>query len=401
MRFVKLTTLFLQASIIVSFLAGSIAPTPLYVVYQAAWRFSPITITVIFGVYAIAVLLSLLLFGSLSDYIGRKPVLIATLLVQLFAMALFAIAKGVPSLLVARVVQGLATGAAAGAVGAGMLDIDRPKGTIANAVAPALGTASGGLLSGVFVQYLPAPTQLIYLSLGAVFILQVVLVLFMPETVTRRAGALASLRPHLSVPPHIRGSLVIAAPALIGTWALAGFYGALGPSIVRKLSGSHSLVLGGLVVFAFAGTGALVTFLSRSQTASRVMQLGAVALFVGVALALFAIARRSTPWFFVASVVAGAGFGGGFQGAIRTVVPLASPNERAGVLSVVWILAYLSMAVPAVLGGFRIAHVGLPSGAHEYGLAVMALAALALAGSLWRRRDSRARSPTGVNERAG
>jgi len=122
---------YLQASIIVSFLAGSIAPTPLYGVYQAAWGFSPITITVVFGIYAVAVLCALLTAGALSDHVGRRPVLLAATVTQAVTMLLFATAGGVPALVVARIVQGLATGAAMGAVGAGLLDIDRQKGTVA------------------------------------------------------------------------------------------------------------------------------------------------------------------------------------------------------------------------------------------------------------------------------
>src|SRR5262249_42374756 len=73
---------YLQVSIIMAFLAGSSAPTPLYAVYQAAWGFSPVTITVVFGVYALAVLAALLVFGALSDHVGRRPVLLATTLLQ-------------------------------------------------------------------------------------------------------------------------------------------------------------------------------------------------------------------------------------------------------------------------------------------------------------------------------
>ena len=187
--------LYLQASIILFFLAGSSAPTPLYAVYQAQWGFSPITTTVVFGVYAVAVLSSLLIFGRLSDHIGRRPVLLVAIAVQAATMLVFATATGVPALFVARVIQGLSTGAAAGAIGAGMLDINRAKGTIANAVAPMTGTATGALASGLAVQFLPAPTHLVYLALFAIFVLQGIGVTLMAETSTPMAGAVASLRP--------------------------------------------------------------------------------------------------------------------------------------------------------------------------------------------------------------
>src|ERR1700754_565625 len=86
---------YLLASIVVFFLAGSSAPTPLYAVYQAEWGFSPITTTIVFGVYALAVLAALLTVGSLSDHIGRRPVLLAALALQAAVMVVFATAEGV------------------------------------------------------------------------------------------------------------------------------------------------------------------------------------------------------------------------------------------------------------------------------------------------------------------
>src|SRR5436190_1235298 len=108
----------LLSSLMVSFLAGSSAPTPVYALYQTAWGFSPLTTTIVFGVYAIAVLFALLTVGALSDYVGRRPVLLVTTLVQAGVMLLFAGAGSVTALLVARALQGLATGAAAAAIGA-------------------------------------------------------------------------------------------------------------------------------------------------------------------------------------------------------------------------------------------------------------------------------------------
>src|SRR6267154_2450422 len=155
--------LYLLASLIVALLAASAAPTPLYAMYQARWGFTPITTTVVFGVYAVAVLASLLTLGKLSDHVGRRPVLLAALAVQAASLVVFDTAGGVPELLIARVVQGLATGAALGAIGAGLLDVDRERGTFANSVAPGMGAGSGVLLSALSVRFLPSPTHLIFL----------------------------------------------------------------------------------------------------------------------------------------------------------------------------------------------------------------------------------------------
>jgi predicted MFS family arabinose efflux permease len=386
MRLSRTAAFYLQASIIVFFLAGSSAATPLYAVYQAAWGFSPVTVTVVFGIYALAVLAALLVVGSLSDHVGRRPVLLCAALLQAAAMAIFATAHGVTALLVARVVQGLSTGAAAAAVGAGLLDLDRARGTVANAVGPMLGTATGSIASGLMVQYLPAPTQLVYVVLGVIFVAQAIGVAVMPESVTPRPGALASLRPQVALPPALRQPLLLAAPALIAAWALVGFYGSLGPTLLRRLAGSSSLALGGIALFVLAASGAVTVLVMRTRSPRALMAFGTAALVVGVATTLLAIASASIGVFFVGAVIAGAGFGAGFQGAIRSVLPLAAPHERAGVLSLLYVIAYLAMGLPAVLGGLRVVHGGgLLTTAREYGVAVMALAGLALVGTLLRR----------------
>lgn len=376
----------LLVSIAVSFLAGSSAPTPLYAVYQAAWGFSPITVTVVFGVYALAVLVALLTAGSLSDYVGRRPVLLVATAMQAITMIVFARAGGLTALIVARIIQGLSTGAAVGAVGAGLLDLDRTRGTIANAVGPMTGTALGGIVSGLMVQYLPAPTHFVYMALFAVFILQGSGVVLMAESSTARAGALASLRPRFHLPPAARAALWLAVPALVANWALAGFYGSLGPMLIRLITGTRSPVLGGLALFAIAASGVITVLLMRRQSARTLLTFGAAALFVGVGVTLLAIPMRSAVLFFAGASVAGMGFGTGFQGAIRSVVPLAAPHERAGVLSVLYVVSYLAMGLPAVAAGFRVVYGGgVLRAAREYGLAEMLLAALVLVGLVLRR----------------
>src|ERR1700728_3722024 len=201
----KNAAFYLLASITLSFLASSVAPTPLYALYQAQWGFSPITVTIIFGIYAISVLTALLFVGRLSDHLGRRPVLIAAIVAQAATMVIFATASGVGGLVLARIIQGLATGAAVGAVGAGMIDLNKERGVTANAVAPAFGTATGGVLSGFLVQYLPAPTHLVYAVLGVIFVLQGVGVALMTDTIAPAPGALASLRPRISLPLAARG----------------------------------------------------------------------------------------------------------------------------------------------------------------------------------------------------
>jgi len=381
----------LLASITVSYLASSSAPTPLYPIYQAEWGFSPLAITFVFGIYAVAVLGALLVAGRLSDFLGRRPVLIVATMVQAATMLLFAFADGLSTLVAARVIQGLSTGAAIAAVGAGMLDIDKARGAVANSVAPATGTALGGVLAGLMVHYLPAPTHLVYLVLAAIFVAQVIGVVLMPESIPRRAGAIASLRPQFSLPAATRQPILVAAPVLIAVWALAGFYGSLGPSLVRSSFGLDSSLLGGIALFVLAGIAGISVLLTQRLEPRPLMIYGATALLAGVAIAVNSLSYQSATMFFLGTALAGSGFGAGFQGAIRTVVPLAAPQERAGVLSVIFVISYLAMGLPAVIAGYFVVRQGdLLLTAREFGAVVMVLAALALIGTL--RRTFRQRS---------
>ena len=381
---------FLLASITVSFLAGSSAPSPLYPLYMAEWGLSPIAVTVIFGIYAAAVLLALLVAGRLSDHLGRRPVLLFATVAQVLTMVLFATATSVTGLLVARVVQGLTTGAAIGAVGAAMIDLDKSRGTVANAVAPPFGTAFGGILAGVLVQYLPYPTVLVYGVLGVIFLVQALGVTLMAESISPRAGVLASLKPQFNLPRATRERLLLALPVLVAVWALGGFYAALGPMIIRGMMGSNSPLLGGLALFVLAASGGISVLLLQRREPREVMTFGAAALLLGAAIAAISVANSSVVLFFLAAAVGGIGFGSGFQGAIRSVVPYAAAHERAGVLSIIFVVSYISMGLPAVIAGWMIAREGNMFGtAQIFCAVVMALAFTALFPSVLRRLAKR------------
>jgi len=376
----------LQASITVSLMAASSAPTPIYALYQAQWGFPPVTTTLVFAVYAIAVLVALLVAGRLSDHVGRRPVLIGAIVVQVGAMALFATAQGVGQLLVARIIQGLSTGAAVEAVAAGMLDLDRERGTVANAVTTPVGTALGALLAGAMVQYLPQPTHLVYELLALTLVLQAAGVAMMGETHAPRAGAWASLRPRVGLSSAVRKPMMLAAPALIASWSIPGFYASLSPALIRDMLDTHSSLVAALGLFVLAASAALSTMLLRDKPARTLSLLGGVLVLAGIVLALGAVSLHSPTAFFAGSSLAGMGFGAGFQGAIRGLAAAAAAHERAGVLSVAFIVSYLSMGLPAIVAGWYVTRYGdLVATARDCGLFVAVLAAISVAVTLRRR----------------
>lgn len=376
------SSLWFLAITLLSFLAASTAPTPLYHLYQEQLQFSATVLTLIFAVYALSLLVALLTVGSLSDHLGRKPVIFAAVMLNALAMLLFICASSVEWLISARVLQGFATGMATAVLSATLLDTDRQHGPLINSVAPLLGMALGGMGCGVLAEFAPAPLQLTYWLLLALFVLQGLYVWRLPESVAPQAGAWASLRPTLHVPMQARSTLWRVLPLNTATWALGGFYASLAPSLVRTATGSTSNLIGGATVAVLTVTGAMMIFIMRQRPASQALRSGASLLPIGVILILLGVHSASLPWFFFGTLVAGCGFGSGFLGAVRSLVPLALPHERAGLMAAYYVLSYLAFCLPALLAGHFSHSYGLVRATDGYGAVLIILAVAALLLSL-------------------
>jgi MFS family permease len=370
---------------------ASAAASPLYRVYQVDFRFSATTLTAVFAVYVLVLLVTLLFFGSISDYLGRLPVIIAALVFSAAACAVFLAAHGVGALYLARAMQGVATGLASGPIGAALIDLDSGGGRqapLVTSVFSSLGLAFGALLTSALVEYGPAPTHLIWWGLLTVFVAGVVAVLAMPEPGSRRPGLLASLRPSVAVPPQARGTFVGAVPCLVAGWALGGLYLSLGPSIAAQVTGSPNLVWGGLVIFLLSGVGAAASTVLRGIGAREQMLVGCLFLLAGVTVTFGAIATTTSAAFLAGAAIAGIGFGLAFLGAFRMITALATPDERAGLLAAIFIVAYLAFSIPALIAGFATTKFGLHGTALVYSGSLAALAAAAV-GILVRRPSDR------------
>jgi MFS family permease len=365
------------AVVLVLFLAASSAPSPLYVVYQQQWRFTAWVLTVVFALYVVGLLGSLLVVGALSDHLGRRPVLAAAIGLEMVALALFAVAGDVFVLSAARVLQGIATGAATTTLSATLVDLEpshgRGRAGVITSVGPLTGLALGALGSGVLVEFGPAPTRLVYALLFGAMVLAAVVVALMPETSLRRPGALASLRPRVAMPEYLRADIVPVVPAMIAGWALAGMYLSLGPSVAAELLGLHNRLVGGVVVTLLTGAGALAIFLLRSRPASVLLAPSSALLGLGTLISLAGTAGN-LGWLAAAgTVVAGFGFGASALATFGTFARLAEPHERSAVFALANIIGYLGNSVPAVLGGVAVTALGLRTAAEIYALAIVVI----------------------------
>ena len=361
-----------------TFSASGAAPTPLYHLYQEHFGLTPALVTVIFAAYVLSLLLALLTTGVLSDHVGRRPTVLGALMLNIIAMEMFITAGSGAALIAARAVQGFATGVATAAVGAAILDVDRRRGAVLNSVSVFAGLTVGTLGAATLVTFAPDPARLVYVVLLALSAIEALLLWYIPETAQTKPGALASLRPHVGVPIQARQTLAQLTPVTIASWALGGFYFSLMPALVRVATGATLPIVGGLVVAALTFTSVIAVLCLRNVPADRVL-LGAIpALAVGVAITLGGVHTQFVALMLLGTVISGLGFGAVFSGTLRTVLPLAKVDERAGLLSAFYLEGYLAFSVAAVLTGFLAPIVGLVLAADVYGATVMVMAVASL-----------------------
>jgi Major Facilitator Superfamily len=383
------------AGLFLVFFFASAAASPLYGVYQARFHFSAATLTAVFAVYVLVLLVTLLFFGSVSDYLGRLPVIITALVFSAAACVVFLTARDTGELFAARALQGIATGLASGPIGAALIDL-QPAGSqrapLVTSAFSSLGLALGSLVTSVLVQYAPAPTRLIWWALLALSAVGIVAVLFIAEPGSRRPGVLAALRPRVAVPRQARGTFVSILPSLVAIWALGGLFLSLGPSLAAQATGSANLLPGGLLIFILFGAAAAAAYALRRIESRTALVAGCLLMIAGMACTFGAIATTSSVAFYLGAAVAGTGFGMISLGSFRLPTALATPGQRAGLVAAIYIAGYLAFSIPALVAGVTTTKYGLHATALVYAGSVAVLAAAA-AGVMWFRPAAQPSQP--------
>ncbi|GHB79134.1 MFS transporter [Streptomyces cirratus] len=386
-------------AVLVLLMLSSSVPSALYVLYQQKWGLSSGTITVVFALYAVTVLAGLLLFGSLSDTLGRRPVLAASLVLAIVSMGLFAGAQGLGLLLAARAVQGLAVGLATGAMGAALLELtprSKPAlGAQVNSAGPTVGIGLGGLGAGLLVQYGPAPTVLSYALLVGAFALTLVGVVRMGESAPGLQGGRFRIVPRrIRIPPGAGGRFAVLVLTIVAVWSVGGFYLSLGPHLALSLLRSTNYLVGGATVALLAGAATGAQLLLGRTEALRTAVIGLLGLLAGLALVLLALGLGSAPVFLIATAVLGSGWGAAFLGSFRALSTLAEPEHRGELTAAVYVFAYLAMSVPSVLAGMLTNIHGLHRTSVGFMAVVAGVCALALIVTLRLSARTRAEGST-------
>jgi MFS family permease len=372
----------LAAATYVVLLSGTNIPTPLYGHYASAFGFGPATVTAIFAVYVAALVPSLLFVGPLSDAIGRRMVLLPAIALGVIGAALFAAARGAGWLYAARLVQGLALGAASGPVTALIVErepqADLGRAAMVAAMAAVAGVGLGPLLGGLLAQYLPAPTVLPYLVEIILLVCAGAATALLPDPTNR-----TRYRPRRpSIPHGIGATFAVSGATSFVTWAVTAIFLTLVPSYAAALTHSANLALKGVIVAVLFAASALTQRLSFEKDPIALQRLGLVALVTGVALLCWAGVAGSVPLLLVASLVAGIGQGSAFLGAMTDINAAAPPDRHAEVLSGFYVVTYLGTGIPVLGVGFLSTVIGLLSAVEWFSAGAAVAGAIVLLGAL-------------------
>lgn len=356
----------------VAILVAAGAPTPLLPIYQHQWGFAPWVLTLAFGIYAFALLVSILVFGSLSDHVGRRPLMIAALGLDLVAMLIFLAAPDVGWIIAARIVQGVATGAASSALSAAVVELapERFKklGAQMTSMAPLGGLAIGALFAGLLAEFAANAAFEVWFALAVVMAAGTVFAVFTPETATRKPGAVKALNPRISLPRQVRRLYWTTVPGIVGGFTTMTLFMGLVPALLVAVFGVRSPIVGSLLAFVALGAGTAASAFSSGVKAPRLRFAGTSAMVAGAVLFVGSIGATSLPLLWAAAVVGGAGIGASFAGATRGLVPEVAPHERAGLFTAIFFVGYLAMGTSAIVAGIFIGVAGAAATAVGFGV---------------------------------
>jgi MFS family permease len=343
-----------SATVGVAFMGSSLI-TPLYDIYQRAFHFSELTLTLIYAVYAVGNLIALLLFGKWSDTVGRRPVAYCSLALCIVSGLCFLFARSTAWLYAGRILSGVAVGLAIGTSTAWLSDLDEDKSRAATiaTVANGFGFGFGPIMAGALAQFTKSPLATPFFAYLPLVIATGALLPFGRETVlSRHKVTAAMLRPRVDIPKEIRRRFIAPAIAAFGTFAIVGFYAGLIPSILKQSLGQPHPLVGGAIVFELAVLAAIFSLMARNMASHTAMLTTLVLFLPSVAALLLAQTMHSMLVLVLAAALGGLSWALGYRGSLEVVNQIAPADRRAEVASAYYIVGFIGNSIPIIGVGF-------------------------------------------------
>ncbi|PTJ79524.1 MFS transporter [Staphylococcus kloosii] len=360
---------------------GTTLPTPLYPLYSNVFQLSPLMITVIYAVYAVGVIGGLLVFGQLSDRIGRRYVLIPGIILSIISAIVFLFASNVGLLLLGRVVSGLSAGLFTSTATTTIVNLapDEKKNqasTIASSV-NMLGLGFGPLLCGVLAQYLPYALHLVFIVDIVLLIPAFIGIWLMPEPIKDKQSFRIKVQ-KLSVPSNIRGTFIYAViPVFVG-FSMLGLFTAISPNFLGEILNIQNKAIIGLTVFLVFCASTVGQLLFKQKSDYSVLMLGSATLIVGVILVGISLLLSSYILLLIGAIVSGLGQAFSFRAGLSTVNSVSPQDKQAEITSTFFTIAYIAISIPVVGVGLLQLGLSIQGAGLTFSIIVVLLAIISL-----------------------
>jgi hypothetical protein len=373
------------AIVFLTTMAFTTVPTPLYGFYQRADDFPTWVVTIVFAAYAIGVLGALFLVGHISDQVGRRRMMLIGIGLEIVAAILFLLWPGVAGLIVARVISGAGIGALTAAASAHLVELAEvadptagpARATTVATVVNTGGLALGPLVAGAIATAFPDPTVTPYVVFLVLLTIGGVVLLVVPETVDRAAERRPYRPQRVSLPAGARRDFTAAATAAFAGFAVFGLFTSLAPSVLARVMHVTSPLAGGAVSFSVLASAAVSQVLFAPWPLGRQLRLALGFILAGLAALAVGALSAQLVVFVASGILAGAGVGVIFRGAMLTAGSLAAPDQRGEVLAGMFLFAYAGLALPVLAIGVGVAFLPIPVILLVFAITIGVLVALA------------------------
>lgn len=387
----------ISAAVVAHTLWTSAAPAMIYPLYAAQWHLSMTVLAVIFGLYPLSVVLTMLMSAGLSDRLGRKHVMLGGLVSSAAGVLMFAVAGEVYTLMAGRVLMGIGVGLSAGPSAAALVDY-AGKGDTARSASVTLGAQSVGfagalLLAGALVTWAPLPTRLSFYVLFALLLVLLLLCLFIPADRPSDPTHRLLARPH--VPPYLRRSFIYAALAVMGAYTHGVLISSLGAQVARSLIGSPSAWVNSLALALFPVALGIAGGLFKKVEARRAIVTGSVLSVLGMVSLCLSVSAHSLAYFVGASLVSGAGYAFMTFGGLALIAQETRREDRGNAMSMLFVFAYLFTGGLAIALGKTATNLGLATAVYTGAFILTAVCLVLIIQGLYQRRS---RHPFPVND---
>ncbi|WP_328715263.1 MFS transporter [Nocardia salmonicida] len=364
---------------------GTTLPTPMYTLYAAEFSFGIDTSAMIFATYAAGVIAALILFGSWSDLLGRRPLLLAGVACSAASSSVFLTTESVAQLLVGRGLSGLSAGLFTGTATAMIAEAAPPawktRAAVVAGVANIGGLGIGPILSGTLIQYGPRPLHVVFAVHLALLGAAVLAIRRTPETVARQPYRNLSLQ-RLSVPPGTGPAFLRAALAAFAGFCVIGLFTSVVPTFLNQSLHIHNKLIAGAVVATVFAASAAAQIAARAWPVTAALVLGCAGLTLSALLIGVALTIGSVPVLIAAAAVGGAGQGVSFTKGLGALVQAAPAERRGEIASSYFVVAYFAISIPVVGVGLAARSWSLSRIGLVFGTLVAVVAMLSLLGTL-------------------